>query len=222
MGSMCIYFALEMNIQSIDQQDSKHKNFNLIKRHIHEIKDYQLKNDKLTDIDYRNMRLKHSHQSSVYYFYEQKFKQAVETQNPDACHGYVHVKQCKFLIKKISITGSILTTMPFDIFNYLCDKIEIQRKEPISLFYNSLLFTPIPFIFIPDCDLSFFREFMMKIHEENYKERNGVFFYEDNQISLIICEPFTMVSLDLDYMIKGITFDENINCFLCGFIYKQN
>ncbi|KCZ81319.1 hypothetical protein H312_01198 [Anncaliia algerae PRA339] len=189
----------------MNENDTNDSKLYLVNKHLREL------TDKKSDKDFGLLRLKHNYESLLYLYLNKAYKESKGT-----FFGYELIKEVSLNYNKAILSGNMLSFELDDTLLTL-DKINILKNITIDEFFDSLLFTPTFFLFIPDKKLYYTANFIKKAFE------NGLFLegvYENKNI--VLMEPFTAYRIGLGFLFENIIGHENIHSFLIGFVYEKD
>lgn len=210
-----------MHIYDYNYYDKKLANINLIKRHIKEIEEVSQDKSRNKELEFEKLRNKHSIESNTYHYYNNIFKNNIVKDN---FHGFSPLMNIDLTYKNKSLFGTIFVLYPGEIFASLENdkKIEIKEIEKVDKFYNYLINTPLPFVFLSKCELYDFQDFMKNIYDDLKDGGPNIFITNNLKYDVILMEPYTVTHIDLSYLIDNIVKDDQVHSFLVGFISGKN
>ncbi|KAM0685737.1 hypothetical protein COBT_003049, partial [Conglomerata obtusa] len=207
-----------MNLYDLKYHDKLTSNTSLIQKHLQDIEGIKDQDEQQRELKFEKLRRQHDLDSSVFFYYQNLYKDCFKNQK-ETLHGYKPLINTRITYNAFSIFGTIFVLSAEEPFRHLEKEIKIHDKIELCNFYNKLLFVPLPFIFIPDCDLYKFNEFMKELYDGKKNFEPLLYVFNGRGYEIVFCEPLTMCYLDLGYLVDEFITDQNINCFLSGFVY---
>jgi hypothetical protein len=203
-----------MDLQSIDDLESKHTTPKLARRHLKALEN-ELKwaeGDEETIFD--EQRGVHTHESLVYCYYRKLHVPKKE----NTFYGYLPVIKSAIEYDTATIPGTIFALHEDPVFKYFTNdkSIRLNGIKEVNEFYPFLLRTPTPFIFLPVCDLREFHGLMRELYGQEFSL--SILHGKTDSHTIVFMEPFLASKLGLDFLINDIIRDRKIFLLLLGFI----
>lgn len=210
-----------MTIQDYASYDKKAFNHNIIRRHINEVKQLRNSNTKDIEQEYAALRTKHTSESNTLHYYRNLYKKNIINKT-NTLHGHFKLHDIKLCCNDQEINGSIFVLSPE------ADFLKIKNSNVINLdkyintkyFYHHLKDIPLPFIFLPSCDMHEYRKFNDQLNVIS-ELRMGFYLSKNEEYTIMLAEPFILTTIDLDYLIEEFINDHEICCFLYGFLVNK-
>ncbi|KAM0675269.1 hypothetical protein GVAV_001094 [Gurleya vavrai] len=209
-----------MNLREINSFDKKSINMNLMLIHMSELDELKESNTLHKDKKFGILKNTHNLHSSIFYYYKNLFSKNNEK---NSFHGFFPLVQAEIKFKGKNVKGTFFVLSPEAPFNILKEKMSITltKKKEVGYFFDKLENIPLPFVFLPNCELFEFTELMKVIYGENCNFQPMIYISEIENHSVMFLEPLTMVNIGLDYLIDDIIADKEIFCFLAGFVVPK-
>lgn len=215
-----VLFFPHMDFKDIKYLDQQNVNTSLINKHLQEIEDLQKSKSINKEKEFVQLRSKQELESNVYYYYKQLHKKCLEEKNAKRLHGYLPVSEIRLSFKSKTILGTIFVLTPDSQFGVFVDNnnFKLSIKNRLDYFYKILIDAPLPFIFLPDCDLFEFNEFMKEIYGDKTEFQKSMYSVKIDNKEVFFVEPLILAHLNLEFFVNDFIVDENICCLLFGFL----
>ncbi|KAF7684405.1 hypothetical protein TCON_0408 [Astathelohania contejeani] len=176
---------------------------NLILRHLSQIESIS------TDAEFGNLRPRQKYESFMYAYYG-----SLHQGGNGPVKNYYPFINLTLLNKSVKLNGSVLILKDDLIFNSLIlEEVLITSLEPENVFYEKLLRTPIPMLFIPTDTQKDVNKFLSNIG-------NMLLVGTNEGFECLFMDPMIAYRLGLDFLIKDFIRDPKFYSLLLGFIYK--
>lgn len=165
------------------------------------------------DLSFGLLRLAQAHESLVYVLY----KKLLRTSS-SSFHGYKLLGETLLAYKESKMRGKILVLCSDHVLRDMasCEMV-IQRRGGINSFFDILVHTPLPFLFVPDATLNDVAEFVEAIF--NSATSSSTCTGSAGSISFILLEPFTLENIGLGLLCRDVAEDDRVCSLICGFAY---
>lgn len=198
-----------------DMQDEKRLS-PLVFRHLNQLKTLGCSKKSSLDGDFGLLRLLQAHESFVYVFYEKLVSRATS-----GFHGYTFLCESTLTYQQCGIRGKVLVLDWDNAFGSFAEnKLAIDSLCGINVFFDSLVYTPMPFLFVPDPELSEIADFCGKIFDSR-KSSNTVCGGTIGESCFVVLEPLTLQNIGLGFLYEDIIKDPAVVSFLYGFAYRK-
>lgn len=185
----------------------------LVSRHLSQMKMLESSKKKDVDLRFGLLRLVQAHESLLYVFYKKLLRASSLS-----FHGYKLQGETLLTYKEIKIQGKILVLCPDHVF---CDIIRcemvVQRLGGINTFFDVLIHTPMPFLFVPDAVLNDVTELTEAVFNSPTSSSTCIGYA--GSTSFVLLEPFTLQNIGLSFLCREVIEDERVCSLLCGFAY---
>lgn len=203
---------LEDVFESLDDSSARNP---LVARHLSQMRMLEGSKAGDTDLDFGLLRLAQAHESLVYVFYKKLLRAS-----SSSFHGYRLLGETLLVHKESSVRGKVLALCSDHV---LCDiggcEMVVQRQCGINAFFDALVHTPMPFLFVPDatlCDVAELVEAMF-----NSATSSSTCVGSAGSTSFVLLEPFTLHNIGLGFLCRDVVEDERVCSLLCGFAYRK-
>lgn len=204
---------LEDAIEGLDDSSMRDP---LVARHLSQMK--TLRNDKKRDADlgFGLLRLVQAHESLVYVFYEKLLGASASS-----FHGYRLLGEALLAYGVQRMQGKVLTLGPDHVLGDLVgSEMMVLGAGGINVFFDALVYTPMPFLFAPDPILADAAEVIEGIFSGNASS-NSVCEGRAGPVSFVLLEPLTLQNIGLGPLCRDVIEDDGVCSLFCGFAYRR-
>lgn len=198
----------------INHLDQSKKSNALANRHINQLRSIKYAENKTPDIEFGLMRLIQTHESFVYMLYEKLFHSSKSD-----LHGYKLVCNTYLVYEETKLEGNILALGPdkaLDSFRE--NEMLLKNAGGTCEFFDSLIYTPVPFVFVPYSNLYDTADFIGRIFGTR-KESSSTCRGCAGNSQFVILEPLTLYNIGLGFLCQQLITENNISSFVYGFVY---
>lgn len=203
---------LEDIFESLDDSSARNP---LVVRHLSQMKILEGSKAKDIDLSFGLLRLAQAHESLVYVFYKKLLRASTSS-----FHGYKLLGETLLVYKESRMRGKVLALCPDHV---LCDiagcEMVVQRQGGINTFFDALVHTPMPFLFVPDAILSEVAELVEAIF--NSATSSSTCTGSAGSTSFVLLEPFTLQNIGLGFLCRDVVEDGRVCSLLWGFAYRK-
>jgi hypothetical protein len=169
-------------MENIPAIETRLVSYRLMKKHIEEVRETMERGGNI-----EALRLRHAHESYMLYYYRNVRLE--------------YTNYASVTIDGRSIAGAVRSLFPVG-------DMALSNAVDASVFYDLLLYTPVPFVFVPSSRLGEHSPLMSGVHEGKCGER-AVLFMDSHSVG----------ELELVEVVRELIYDPQVFSFYVGFIY---